>query len=171
VRLLRQLPVADHAQSRREGLQKLSLLETVLFREIGTPFEIPAVEGLENQCSAGLQGVRHRGPERAVEKADRNEHIVALPGKRKADEVARDRAHLPSFGSSRRGQPAERVEAPIESFHREALLREVERISPETAREVEGESAAKLRPALSEERRRPRQILGVPMLLLPTPSI
>jgi hypothetical protein len=171
VRLLRPLLIAGHAQSRRERSKKLTHFETVLAREIRTPFEIAPVEGLEDESSAGLQRFHHRGPERSVEKAYRNQHVVPLSGKWKANDVARDRADEPSLRSSRRGHPAQRFEAPVESFHRETFLGQVERIPSETAGDVEDEAAGKLIPAVDEKGRRSRQILGVPVLLLPACSI
>jgi hypothetical protein len=66
---------------------------------------------------------------------------------------------------------SESFEAPIEGLDGKTLLGEVERVRAETASDVEGAPRREMAPTLDEKRRGLAEKLGVPMLLVPAPSI
>ena len=171
MRLPRQLLVARDPESSAELAEQLSLLEAVLLRKVRAPFKVAAVEGLDHQGPSGPQGFDHRRPERTVEKSKRDEDVIPLPREGEGSEVAVYGAHvkppLPCAG----GELSESLEAPIAGLDGKTLLGEIERVRAETASDVEGAPRRKVTPTLDEKRGGLAEKLGVPMLLVPPPSI
>jgi hypothetical protein len=152
VRLRGALVVRDPESSAEYG-EQLSLLEAVLLRKIRAPFEVAAVEGLDHQSPSGSQGFDHRRPHTAVEKPEGHQNVVALSGKRKAGDVARDRADAPPPFLRGGRELSESFEAPIEGVDGKTLLGEVERVRAETASDVEGAPRWEMAPTLDERGR------------------
>ncbi len=169
--LPRQFLVARDPESSAELGDELPLLEAVLLWKIRALVEVTAVEGLDHQGPSGPQGFDHRRPERAVEKSKRDEDVIPLPREGEAREVAVYGAHVKAPFPCRGGELSQSLEAPIEGLDGKALLGEVEGVRAETASDVEGAPRREVTPTLDEKGSGLAQKLGVPMLLVPPPSI